>query len=92
MPPQTPTTGASPGKAGAVEKEKQQDTLIYMPTNNCARIMLLLKLLGVDKEIKIKSPKELGGLKSEDYLKINPQGKFPATPGRKSCVGPRLAS
>lgn len=54
------------------------DTLIYMPTNNCARIMLFLKLNGLEDKFSVKSPKDFGGLQSPDFLKINPQGKFPA--------------
>ncbi|CAD7927838.1 unnamed protein product [Amoebophrya sp. A25] len=52
--------------------------LISLPTNNCARILLFLKLFGFDEPVDVKSPKDFGGLKSPEYLKINPQGKFPA--------------
>ena len=54
------------------------DTLIYLPTNNCARIMNFIKLNELDDAVTIKSPADYGGLKSADYLKINPMGKMPA--------------
>lgn len=32
---------------------------------------------GLESEIDITSPKELGGLRSEQYLALNPEGKMP---------------
>mmetsp|Transcript_56152 Transcript_56152/g.102975 ORF Transcript_56152/g.102975 Transcript_56152/m.102975 type:complete len:248 (+) Transcript_56152:90-833(+) len=54
------------------------DTLIYLPTNNCARVMIFLKLNGLEDKVQTKSPGDFGGLSSEEYLKFNPQGKMPA--------------
>lgn len=54
------------------------DTLIYMPTNNCARILLFVKLNDLDDMVTVKSPSDYGGLKTEAYLKVNPMGKLPA--------------
>ncbi|CAD7927554.1 unnamed protein product [Amoebophrya sp. A120] len=52
--------------------------LISLPTNNCARILLFLRLSGLEDQVEIKTPKDFGGLNSPEYRKINPQGKFPA--------------
>eukprot|EP00747_Dinoflagellata_sp_TGD_P168618 gnl/TRDRNA2_/TRDRNA2_195434_c0_seq1.p1 gnl/TRDRNA2_/TRDRNA2_195434_c0~~gnl/TRDRNA2_/TRDRNA2_195434_c0_seq1.p1 ORF type:complete len:256 (+),score=41.41 gnl/TRDRNA2_/TRDRNA2_195434_c0_seq1:112-879(+) len=54
-----------------------KDTLIYLATNNCARIAIFIKLNKLESEIEFKSPKDYGGLKSPEFLAINPQGKFP---------------
>lgn len=32
---------------------------------------------GLESEIDITTPKELGGLRSEQYLALNPEGKMP---------------
>lgn len=56
----------------------EKPILVYMATNNCARIMLYLKLNGLEDMLDVKSPKDFGGLQSEEYAKINPQKKFPA--------------
>lgn len=59
--------------------EEAAATLIALPTNNCARCMLFLKLADIPPtEIQIKSPADYGGLRSAEYQKINPQAKFPA--------------
>lgn len=55
-----------------------KDILIALPTNNCARVLLFIKLNRLDDVVEIKSPKDFGGLKSEEYMLINPQSKFPA--------------
>ena len=53
-------------------------TLYDLPvSNNGARVRMLLYYKDV-KDVEIVSPMELGGLRSEDYLKVNPQGKMPA--------------
>lgn len=39
--------------------------------------MILYKKKIDEKEVKIVSPMDLGGLKSEEYLALNPQGKMP---------------
>ena len=33
---------------------------------------------GLQDQVAVRSPMELGGLKTEEYLAINPQGKMPA--------------
>ena len=53
-------------------------TLYDLPvSNNGARVRMLLYYKDV-KDVEVVSPMELGGLRSEDYLKVNPQGKMPA--------------
>lgn len=60
------------------------DAVLYdMPvSNNGARVRMLLKAKGLfGKEggcnIVIRPPSDIGGLKSDEYLKLNPQGKMP---------------
>ncbi|EOD15707.1 hypothetical protein EMIHUDRAFT_103216 [Emiliania huxleyi CCMP1516] len=54
------------------------DTLIYVPTNNCARVMIFLRLNGLEHEVSIKSPFDYGGLDTDAYRAINPMAKLPA--------------
>ena len=61
-----------------LSKPGAPDTFIYMPTNNCARVMNFIKLNELDDVVVVKSPADYGGLKSEKYLEINPMGKMPA--------------
>ncbi|GBG87415.1 hypothetical protein CBR_g45472 [Chara braunii] len=42
-----------------------------------ARPRFAIYLKGLENEITLKTPAELGGLKSPTYLKMNPQGKMP---------------
>ena len=52
-------------------------------SNNGARCRIILYKKNIpSNEVQIVAPTELGGLKSAEYLKINPQGKMPAI----SCV------
>lgn len=53
--------------------------LYDMPvSNNGARCRLILYKKQIPtEEVEILSPMELGGLKSPEYLKLNPQGKMP---------------
>lgn len=55
------------------------DTILYdMPvSNNGARCRLIIYKKGLTDQVEIKKPSELGGLKSEEFLKRNPQGKMP---------------
>ena len=55
-------------------------TLYDLPvSNNGARVRMLLYYKDVKPDqVAIVSPMELGGLRSEDYLAVNPQGKMPA--------------
>lgn len=46
-------------------------------SNHGARVRLILKAKGIESLFNIESPAALGGLKSEAYLKLNPQGKMP---------------
>ena len=53
-------------------------TLYDIPvSNNGARCRIILYKKEIP-DVSIVSPMEIGGLKSEEYLKINPQGKMPA--------------
>jgi len=47
-------------------------------SNNGARCRIILYKKGIpESEVKIVSPMELGGLKSAEFLALNPQGKMP---------------
>jgi glutathione S-transferase len=74
--PNTPPRSSTTTTALTMAKH----TLYDMPvSNNGARCRLILYKKGLpQEEVEIVSPMELGGLKSESYLKINPQGKMPA--------------
>jgi glutathione S-transferase len=53
-------------------------TLFDAPiSNHGARVRLLIYAKNIKQEFNIVSPGTLGGLKSPDYLKMNPQGKMP---------------
>lgn len=57
-----------------------QTTLYDTPvSNNGARVRMIIKCKDLEKKagIVITSPASLGGLKSESYLALNPQGKMP---------------
>ena len=65
----------SPMKMSAAAKA----TLYDMPvSNNGARARIIIYKKKISKaEVDIVSPMELGGLKSPEYLELNPQGKMP---------------
>ncbi|KAK3289592.1 hypothetical protein CYMTET_2986 [Cymbomonas tetramitiformis] len=46
-------------------------------SNNGANIRLIIYWKGLEDTITVTSPMDLGGLKSPEYLKLNPQGKMP---------------
>jgi glutathione S-transferase len=46
-------------------------------SNNGARCRIIIYKKGIEDQVGIKSPMDLGGLKSPEYLKLNPQGKMP---------------
>lgn len=71
--------GTSEMRAGATATTTKH-ILYDMPvSNNGARCRLILyKKALPETEVKIVAPSELGGLKSEEYLKVNPQGKMPS--------------
>lgn len=53
-------------------------TLFDVPvSNNGARIRWLLYQKGLEGVVDVLPPKEIGGLRSETYLDLNPQGKMP---------------
>ena len=53
-------------------------TLYDVPvSNNGARVRLLLYWKGLESSFRVENPSALGGLKSEAYLALNPQGKMP---------------
>ncbi|CEM05689.1 unnamed protein product [Vitrella brassicaformis CCMP3155] len=55
-----------------------QETLYDMPiSNHGARCRMIVYKKGIEDRVTIRPPGDLGGLKSEEYLKINPQGKMP---------------
>ena len=55
-----------------------KDILFDMPvSNHGARVRMIIQSKGIQQYVDIKQPSDLGGLKSVDYLKLNPQGKMP---------------
>jgi len=59
---------------------RAQATLYDMPvSNNGARARMIIYAKGLDSagKVSIEKPSELGGLKSEQYMSLNPQGKMP---------------
>ena len=53
-------------------------TLIHVPVgNNPARIRLLIYLKGLEDQIDISTPADYGGMSSDAYRALNPQGKIP---------------
>jgi glutathione S-transferase/diadenosine tetraphosphate (Ap4A) HIT family hydrolase len=53
-------------------------TLYDLPvSNHGARVRFLLYKRGLERHVKIESPMALGGLRSEEYRALNPQGKMP---------------
>jgi diadenosine tetraphosphate (Ap4A) HIT family hydrolase/glutathione S-transferase len=59
---------------------KPKRTLYDVPvSNNGARCRIILYKKDIPtSEVAIESPSTLGGLKSDEYLSVNPQGKMPA--------------
>ena len=56
-----------------------KDCLFDMPvSNNGARCRIILYKKGIQDKVDLVSPLELGGLRSEAYLQLNPQAKMPA--------------
>ena len=52
--------------------------LYDMPvSNHGARIRAIIYGKGITNDITIKEPSSLGGMKSEEYMKLNPLGKMP---------------
>lgn len=67
-------------KMSAAAPAKPKVTLYSAPVSNySARVRYLVRRKNLtEDEVHICSPKELGGLKAEEYLKLNPLGKIPA--------------
>eukprot|EP00977_Amphora_coffeiformis_P005962 scaffold1270_cov252-Amphora_coffeaeformis.AAC.4 len=58
---------------------RAKDCLYDMPvSNNGARCRILIYKKQLQDHIDVVPPMELGGLRSDDYLQVNPQGKMPA--------------
>mmetsp|Transcript_19876 Transcript_19876/g.63255 ORF Transcript_19876/g.63255 Transcript_19876/m.63255 type:complete len:300 (+) Transcript_19876:1-900(+) len=56
----------------------EKPTLYDMPiSNNGAKVRLVIYKKGLEGEVDIVSPADLGGLKSPEYLAANPLGKMP---------------
>ena len=52
--------------------------LISVPVgNNPARVRMVIYEKGLEGEIEVRSPADYGGLNSEEYRALNPQGKIP---------------
>ena len=71
----------APHGLGAVSMSSSassKPTLYDVPvSNNGARVRLLLYWKGLESSFRVENPSALGGLKSEAYLALNPQGKMP---------------
>ena len=46
-------------------------------SNNGARCRIILYKKGLEDKVEVVSPTEIGGLRSDEYLKLNPQAKMP---------------
>ena len=68
----------SPRRAVGATNTLQMSTLYDMPvSNHGARVRLLLYKKGLESEVAIAKPGDLGGLVSEEYKALNPQCKMP---------------
>ena len=69
---------ASRARRSVAPSASSKPTLYDVPvSNNGARVRLLLYWKGLERDFRIENPSVLGGLKSEAYLELNPQGKMP---------------
>ena len=77
--PATRTARAHDRERVAVRMTTPQMTTLYdLPvSNHGARVRFLLYKCGLESEVDIISPMKIGGLRSEEYLALNPQGKMP---------------
>jgi len=57
-------------------------------SNHGARVRIVIKSKNLGDRIKIKSPQEIGGLKSPEYLRLNPQGKMPLLVDNEDIIIP----
>lgn len=75
----TPSFPANSGSSTGSATTQTKDRLFDMPvSNNGARCRVILYKKGLEDKVKLVSPMEIGGLRSEEYLKLNPQAKMPA--------------
>ena len=66
------------GAVSMSSSASSKPTLYDIPvSNNGARVRLLLYWKGLESAFRVENPSALGGLKSEAYLALNPQGKMP---------------
>lgn len=74
-----PVAAAAPAAAeGTGAFRPAKPTLFSTPISNCsARNRWVIYKKGLEGEIDTVAPQKLGGLKSEQYLALNPQGKMP---------------
>ena len=72
-------TSHRPTRVSAPRCSAQMSTTLYdLPvSNHGARVRLVLYKAGLEAAVKVVSPMELGGLRSDEYLALNPQGKMP---------------
>lgn len=78
VPTRTLRGSASAARRGVHVTAGEKPILYDMPvSNNGARCRLVLYWKGLEDKVDVVSPSELGGLKSEEYLALNPQGKMP---------------
>lgn len=71
---------SSGGLSSIAAATSSKNVLFDVPVfNNGGRVRIILYKKGVpESECKILSPVDVGGTKSDEYLKINPQGKVPS--------------
>jgi glutathione S-transferase len=72
-------SGLSNQKMGIVQTLSKNVLFDVPVSNNGGKARIILYKKGIpESECCVMSPAELGGLKCEEYLSINPQGKVPA--------------
>ena len=73
-----PRGAAAPRRASLQTVAAGKNILYDVPvSNNGARNRLIVYWKGVEDQFTIANPSEVGGIKSEEYLAMNPQGKMP---------------
>ena len=69
---------SAPRRASLQTVAADKNVLYDVPvSNNGARCRLIIYWKQLEDEFAITNPSEVGGLKSEEYLAMNPQGKMP---------------
>ena len=69
---------SAPRRASLQTVAADKNVLYDVPvSNNGARCRLIIYWKQLEDEFTITNPSEVGGLKSEEYLAMNPQGKMP---------------